>query len=315
MQHWNSYWSKTKSLNSFAEGEHAQGYTGEIADFWHTIFNTFPASATVLDLATGNGGLAVLAQQFGSNFNISASDAALIDPLTIFSPNDPCYEALKEIQFHANMPSENLTFANEYFDRVISQFGFEYAEPVAALAEVNRILKVGGEFIALIHHQDSFISADCVDGLQVIKCMSEPNGLLKQLQDFGDFCQSIKNKAELTLVQQIQFKEINALLLQTVKQQQNQFSSENQLDWYNLLVKELLPIIMDWRKTDVMRVVNFREKLEAFQLRLQDQYAASRSSLDIENIKSLVLQDWSSCQFDIMKLDTGILCWILRAVK
>ncbi|MGP5155954.1 class I SAM-dependent methyltransferase [Pseudoalteromonas prydzensis] len=315
MQHWNSYWSNTKSLNSFAEGEHAQGYVGEIADFWQTTFDSFPASAVILDLATGNGGLAVLAQQFEPDFNISASDAALIDPLTIFSPIDPCFQTLKKIQFYGNMPSENLTFAHDQFDRVISQFGFEYANTAAALSEVNRVLKPDGEFIALIHHQDSFISADCQIGLKVLNSLNQPGGLLAQLQDFGDFCQSIDNKAQLTSIQQIQFKEKNANLLQTVKLQQSKCSSENELDWYNLLVKELLPIIMDWRRTDTVRVENFREKLDAFQMRLQDQFSASWSNFNVENIKTFVGNNWTSLEFDVIELEIGILCWVIKAVK
>ncbi|BDF93945.1 class I SAM-dependent methyltransferase [Pseudoalteromonas sp. KAN5] len=315
MQHWNSYWSKTKSLNSFAEGEHAQGYTGEIAEFWQTTFNSFPTSAAILDLATGNGGLAVLAQQFGADFNISASDAALIDPLTIFSPTDPCFATLEKIQFYGNTPSENLTFVNAQFDRVISQFGFEYAEPIAALSEVNRVLKSGGEFTALIHHQDSFISTDCKIGLKILSQLNNPDGLLALLYDFGDFCQGVENKAQLTERQQAQFKEKNANLLKKVKLQQSECTSEDELEWYNLLVKELLPIIMDWRQTNTARVINTHEKLTAFQLRLQDQYEASWSSLDIENFKTIAENEWVSFEFDVMKLETGILCWIIKAVK
>ena len=315
MQHWNSYWSKTKSLNSFAEGEHAQGYTGEIADFWQTIFNTFPTSATVLDLATGNGGLAVLAQQFGPDFDISASDAASVDPLVIFSPIDPCYQALKKIHFYGNMPSENLRFANGQFDRVISQFGFEYAKLDAALFEVNRVLRPRGEFIALIHHQDSFISADCQIGLKVLHQLNQPDGLISHLQDFGNFCQSIDNKEQLTVDQQTLFKQKNYFLLQYVKNQQSLYNVEAELDWYNQLLKELLPVIIDWRHTGTQRVIDICEKLYSFQLRLQDQCASTWSNLNIENMKSLSKNTWSLFEFDILQSETGILCWIIKVRK
>lgn len=315
MRHWNSYWSNTKSLNSFAEGEHAQGYVGEIADFWQSTFKAFPSSVKVLDLATGNGGLAVLAQQFGLDFDISASDAASVDPLVIFNPIDPCYQALKKIHFYGNMPSENLEFTNGQFDRVISQFGFEYATPAAALSEVNRILKPGGEFIALIHHQDSFISADCQIGLKILHQLNLPDGLISHLQDFGDFCQSIGNKDQLTVEQQTLFKQKNYFLLQYVKKQQSLYDVEDELDWYNRLVKELLPVIIDWRHTDTQRVMDICEKLYFFQLRLQDQYAAAWSNLNMEKMKSLCKKSWSSCEFDILQSETGTLCWIIKARK
>ncbi|WKD24392.1 class I SAM-dependent methyltransferase [Pseudoalteromonas sp. KG3] len=315
MQHWNSYWSRTKSLNSFAEGEHSQGYKGIVASFWQTIFKSLPESTTILDLATGNGGLAVLAQQFNASFDVYASDTANIAQLSQHGPSDPNYKHLEKIHFYGNMPSETLAFENVQIGSVISQFGFEYAEPAAALLAVNKVLKHNGEFIALVHHQDSFISADCQIGLKVLNSLNQPGGLLAQLQDFGDFCQSIDNKAQLTSIQQIQFKEKNANLLQTVKLQQSKCSSENELDWYNLLVKELLPIIMDWRRTDTVRVENFREKLDAFQMRLQDQFSASWSNFNVENIKTFVGNNWTSLEFDVIELEIGILCWVIKAVK
>jgi ubiquinone/menaquinone biosynthesis C-methylase UbiE len=214
MQHWDSFWSTTKSLNSFAEGEHSQGYIGGIADFWQVEFSGFPKSASILDLATGNGGLAVLAQQYDSNFNISASDSASIDPLSRFSSSSKNYQLLKKISFFSNMNSESLTFLQDQFDRVISQFGFEYAKPELALSEINRVLKYNGEFIALVHHRDSLISIDCRIGLAILNKM---NDLLSQLQEFGSLCQKIIYKNEPTAEQQIQFKDKNATLIRLFK--------------------------------------------------------------------------------------------------
>ncbi|TWX73270.1 class I SAM-dependent methyltransferase [Colwellia sp. C1TZA3] len=315
MQHWNSYWSGTKSLNSFAEGEHSQGYVGKIASFWQNIFNTLPQLATILDLASGNGGLAVLAKQFNSGFDVFASDAANIDPLLLYFPSDPSYQHLKSINFYGNTLSENLVFDSGKFDYVISQFGFEYAESAAALLEVNRVLKSGGEFIALIHHQDSFISADCRLGLKVINNLNQVDGLLTQLQDFGRFCQTMENKNHLSPKQQIQFKQKNVNLLQLFKEEQSKCSSEDELDWYNLLVKELLPAIINWQNTDEKKVIKIIENLHSFQRRLQDQNMASQSKLDIEGIKLLTNNNWSSCKFDVVNLRNGVLCWVMRAQK
>ncbi|MGB2740581.1 MAG: class I SAM-dependent methyltransferase [Cognaticolwellia sp.] len=314
MQHWNSYWSRTKSLNSFAEGEHSQGYVGPIADFWQTVFSTLPTSAKILDLATGNGGLAVLAQQYKADFDVSASDAASINPLAIYSSSDPIYQQLNTIQFFGNMPSENLTFNDKQFDCVISQFGFEYAKSEAALRQLNRVLKDDGEFIALVHHQDSFISVDCQIGLKVLDSLSQVGGLLTQLQDFGDFCQTIADKNQPSSEQQIKFKEKNANLLQLFKQQQHACNSEQELDWYNLIVKELLPAIIDWQNTDGKRVLNIIENLYSFQHRLQDQHTASWALSDVERIKSL-LDSWTLCDIDIIEIDEGILCWVIKAKK
>lgn len=315
MQHWNSYWSRTKSLNSFAEGEHSQGYVGEVADFWHKNFATLPESTNILDLATGNGGLAVLAKQFNPNFQVFASDAASIAPLSIFNPEDSSYNTLKTIHFYGNVPSENLTFDNAKFDRVISQFGFEYAESVLAFKEVNRVLKPKGEFIALVHHSDSFISADCQLGLKVLNDFNRADGVISQLHNFTEFCQTIVKKNHPTAEQQVQFKELNTNLLQSFKQQQHGCHSEDELDWNNLLLKELLPLIMDWQNTDIKRMASISENLKAFQRRLQDQNEASWSNSDVERIKESISNLWTSCEFDIIELETGILCWAVKICK
>ena len=312
MQHWDSFWATTKSLNSFAEGEHSQGYIGGIADFWQVEFSGFPKSASILDLATGNGGLAVLAQQYDSNFNISASDSASIDPLSRFSSSSKNYQLLKKISFFSNMNSESLTFLQDQFDRVISQFGFEYAKPELALSEINRVLKYNGEFIALVHHRDSLISIDCRIGLAILNKM---NDLLSQLQEFGSLCQKIIYKNEPTAEQQIQFKDKNATLLRLFKEMQSNCNTDEELSWCNLLLKELLPIIIDWKNTNSERVNKACEDLHSFELRLQDQQAASWSYEDIEDIKKLAKENWTSCEFDIITLDTGILCWIFKALK
>lgn len=315
MQHWNSYWSRTKSLNSFAEGEHSQGYVGEVADFWHKNFATLHESTNILDLATGNGGLAVLAKQYNSNFQVFASDAASIDPLSIFTPEDSSYNTLKKIHFYGNVPSENLTFDNAKFDRVISQFGFEYAEPIVAFKEVSRVLKPKGEFIALVHHSDSFISEDCRLGLKVLNSFSRAGGIISELYNFTEFCQIISNKNYPTAEQQVQFKDLNTNLLQSFKQQQLDCKSEDELDWNNLLLKELLPLIMDWQNTDIKRMTTIDENLQAFQQRLQDQNEASWSNTDVERIKGTISGFWTTCEFDIIKLETGILCWAVKTCK
>lgn len=315
MQHWNSYWSSTKSLNSFAEGEHSQGYVGEVADFWENAFNTAPTPAKILDLATGNGALAIMAQDFNPYFEVFASDAASINPLSIYNASDSIYKKLEKIHFYSNMPSEKLTFADECFDLVISQFGFEYAESSAALQEINRVLKKSGKFIALVHHHDSFISRDCKVGLKIIESFQKVNGLLSQLESFGEFCQNIENKDQLNDEQQAEFKNKNAQLLQQFKHQQRECKSEGELDWYNLLAKELLPIIMDWRHTDSQRVNNICKNFAWFQLRLQDQQIAACSKYNIENIKNLTHKSWFSCECEALYLGKDILCWAFKAFK
>lgn len=315
MKHWNSYWLTTKTLNSFAEGKHSDGYIDEIADIWNEIFITFPNSATILDLATGNGALAVLANKFNGNFKITASDAANINPLSVHNLSEQNYQLLEKIDFKSNTPSENLAFETGKFDRVISQFGFEYADAQKAMTEVMRVLRPNGQFIGMIHHQDSFISKDCLVGLEIIDLLKKKNGLIIELQNFGNFCQTIINKAEPTLEQQSQFKAKNTLLLKLFKGIQSQCSNEAELSWCNLLLKEFLPIVMDWQRTDSIRVNNIRENLDLFELRLKDQQNAAMSKFDTENIKKIATANEFNCEIDEIYHEAEILCWKIKVLK
>ena len=84
MQHWTDYWKNTNALNSFAEGEQGSGYSNEIADFWNSQFKSLSKGSTLVDLGTGNGAVAVLAQLYSeanqSNFQVYGIDAADIPP-------------------------------------------------------------------------------------------------------------------------------------------------------------------------------------------------------------------------------------------
>jgi ubiquinone/menaquinone biosynthesis C-methylase UbiE len=315
MQHWSSYWSSTKSLNSFAEGKHKQGYVGEIADYWQSIFKSLHSSANILDIATGNGGLAVLAKEFNSNFSVCGADAANINPISRFTPSDKVFDTLQSIKFYGEMPSEKLRFKDNEFDAIISQFGFEYAQPSTALLEINRVLKPNGKFVALIHHNTSFITADCKIGIDIINKLSVKNGLLDQLKSFVNFCQTIENKDNPTQEQQNQFKNKNKNLLDLFKKLQHDCNNQDQLDWYNLLAKELVPLIINWRHADEQGVDVIIKNSAFFKQRLQDQMKAAWSIDDVNEISTLAKKYWHSFEVSSLNIESGKLCWILQAIR
>lgn len=311
MQHWNSYWSKTKSLNSFAEGEHSQGYTGDIADFWNRLFSTLPSNSTVLDLATGNGGLAVLAQQSNPSFTVFASDAATINPIALYNAEDPIYPTLNKIKFIAEMPSEALKFEDKQFNLVMSQFGFEYAQTTEALEQIFRVLQAKGRFVALVHHKDSFISADCRYGLTVIERIMADDGLFEQLLDFARLCQSITDKSNFDEQQKAEFKQKNNSLLTLFKSLQQNCANEVELDWFNLLAKDLVPFMMNWQETNEAKVKQVQQSFYYFKLRLTDQLEAAWSEERSEEIIKLINMQGHTVNCQPFDISQGRLCWVL----
>src|SRR6266850_850139 len=101
------------------------------------------AGANVLDVAAGRGALLIpAAAKVGANGHVTGID---------FSP-DMVRETAKDIEGQAlyqakirHMDAEQMTFADESFDRVVCGFAlWMFAEPVRFLQEFYRVLRRGG---------------------------------------------------------------------------------------------------------------------------------------------------------------------------
>ena len=107
-----------------------------------------PNSAAVLDLACGNGAVALIAarvsEETGKGFKIYGVDSAAIDPAKFVAKE----ELLKTIEFTGLTPIELLPYQSGQFDAVVSQYGIEFADS-RAIGEATRVLKRGGRFSAI----------------------------------------------------------------------------------------------------------------------------------------------------------------------
>ena len=147
--HWSQFWRQGHTT-TFGEAL-ADNYEGAIRDFWTGCFQSLPVQARLLDVATGNGALALLAAQFaaaeGRQWAIDACDLAHIN---LQVPNN------ENISLHPRVACEELPFEDNSFDLVSSQFGFEYSDTGRSLAEFFRVLQPAGSFAAVCHHSDSY---------------------------------------------------------------------------------------------------------------------------------------------------------------
>jgi len=153
---WDRYWSygHLHSFSQVADGN----YAGAVAEFWDSVFSELPDGSRILDIATGNGALPLLALdkavQGSRAFTLHGTDIAAIAPAEQVS--DPALRSrLAAISFHPRTPAESLPFADGSFDLVTSQFGLEYSDPEQSIPEVARVLRPGGRLALIVHHQDS----------------------------------------------------------------------------------------------------------------------------------------------------------------
>jgi len=155
---WSRYW-KHGSLTTFIGGEYHTGYSGETADFWQACFERQPERATLVDLATGNGAVPLIAarisQREDKRFRIIGIDYA-----DIRLPTDASIrKQMDAVELIANTPMENTGLEPASVDFISSQFGFEYGNQQQVLDEIDRVLGPSGQLALVLHHPDSAVVA------------------------------------------------------------------------------------------------------------------------------------------------------------
>lgn len=175
---WSSYWAKG-ALHSCA-GSFAGNYAGAIADFWRPLFDRLQPGGRMLDIATGNGALPMLAweqRKSDGGISIDAVDMAVVAPAW----HDPGTHAA--IRFHPGVSMEQLPFPDQSFDLVTSQYGLEYGQWPGALHECMRVCRTDGTAAFILHHAGSVLVkiGECERDSQ--RLLLAPDGLIQAARE------------------------------------------------------------------------------------------------------------------------------------
>jgi ubiquinone/menaquinone biosynthesis C-methylase UbiE len=151
---WERHW-RSGALSSLSAGNRS-AEPQEAQDAWVSFFALLPPNAALLDIATGNGVVAALAQGYartaGCAFAITGIDQAAIDPAGSVTEHK---ELLEGVRFIGKVSAETLPFPAASFDAVTGQYALEYTEAAKTLAEVARVLKKGGRARFVLHAEQS----------------------------------------------------------------------------------------------------------------------------------------------------------------
>jgi SAM-dependent methyltransferase len=153
---WDRFWSYDR-LASFGTGAGAGNYGTAIAAGWRAFFAELPAGSRVLDLATGNGAIAVIAIEAGDRLQVTGADLADVSPAAFVSQ---CKHQLDQVRFLANTPAEKLPLDDASIDAVVSQYGVEYSDMDRSVPEAARVLAPGGRLRFAVHAAEGKVAAD-----------------------------------------------------------------------------------------------------------------------------------------------------------
>lgn len=153
---WNKYWEHgflTSCRNAFSGN-----YDGSIKARWEDLFASLDPGSRVLDICTGNGAIAMIANEVSRKndlkLEIHGIDAAAIRPHQTVTEGR---ELLEGIRFKGRTAAEDTGFDDGYFDAVVGQYALEYTDEQACARELARISAPGARLQFIIHHDRSIV--------------------------------------------------------------------------------------------------------------------------------------------------------------
>lgn len=146
---WDQYWRDGRLASCGGEGGAA--YQAAITEGWREFFRTLPDGSRILDVCTGNGAVARVAEETarerGIRFEIEAFDGAVIARSGSGSM----------IHFRSRVRAESLPYPDASFDVVVGQYGLEYTDLERSLPELARVSAPGCRVRFMTHAREGVV--------------------------------------------------------------------------------------------------------------------------------------------------------------
>jgi len=271
---WTTYWHANRLDSCIVRPGQQDDDQKAIFDFWRTFVSCTPDGGQILDLATGNGAVALrlveAAAELGREISVKAVDLADIRPEVFLKEYG---DLIRLIEFEGQVDICDLHLSDQSFDGVVSQFGFEYAAPVPAVAELARVLKPGGAFQLLAHHKSGALVAPNVAQVNEIDTLLQAGGLVDCIQGL---------LAGTARIEQLEAE--GRRLLQLYDNQLSRITAEIFAAVRQLLTRQDLDVAIRGQGASDMR-----RRLEAEQERMRQLGDAALADKDAEGLQQIMV--------------------------
>ncbi|WP_127346695.1 class I SAM-dependent methyltransferase [Pseudidiomarina mangrovi] len=324
MEHWSAYWQTSGVLNSFAEGNVKDGYSGELKQFWEHQFASAPATAKIIDIGTGNGALAILAYDYGRanqrHFSVEGLDKAVINPAKQFEQQPTIAKKLKAITFHSAVAAEELPFADQSVDLAVSQFGFEYSDRKESMRALAKALKPGAKAIFVSHHSNSELTKNSQHAVEVLRYCLEVSPLFQQADMYFDLARQAIPQIGLEGWQTFPHHTILSRSLKwTMDILQERFSAAGQKAYVNDVISRVARLLQAMTATNqpqLMEALGLEYRLlNDHRMRVEDQLNASLAKKDISTLVKSAKQLDMTLTAEELAIDGKLFGWVLVLTK
>ncbi len=317
---WDNYWSQGNihSLSTAFSGN----YDGAISAFWKQQFATLEDNSVILDVGTGNGGIAFLAAEAAlennKKFNIYGMDLADIDPQKAVKLHPELLPLIDSIEFLGKTSVTKLPYPENHFDFIIGQYSLEYTPIEQALPELRRVLKPSGRMSFAVHHQDSVVMATTRDELTQAKILFDQSKLFIRAKSLvkamGDVSSKLqKSRLKSNPVAEKKRNALNTAFAQVYAEVENRVDGNFLLTAIDYIKQVFAPENNQSMKQKLEFLSSSQQIIKANQKRLEDLYRACFNDEDIKKFNLLCAQyDFAEPKFSPFHNEDGhLLAWKL----
>jgi ubiquinone/menaquinone biosynthesis C-methylase UbiE len=288
MNPWSVFWRQGHSTTI---GDYLkQGYDGAVADWWQVHVDAMAPGSVVLEVACGNCSLLPALARSGKPGRYIGVDLASVEISEV--ARKELESSALDVVVHTETPAEEIPEADASVDTVVSVFGVEYSDINRSLDEIRRVLKPGGRFLALIHHDASIVTTMSRRAVSEyveddIRALIDALRTISKARDETPDLSQLKNNAEAESARA------------TINELAGQYLGDTNPDTANATMFELMSNALKFFKMMGQDTAKRAEFIES----LAEEHAASRDRF--AQMVSVALDDCGARDLEVKLADLG----------